>query len=252
MSQLLQRIKNKAWQLRQGRGFGYAPFFEPVNDAMRAEFAGSRAAEIFFANDGAPVFKWLHYLPIYDDLLRAYIDTPAKMLEIGVLKGGSLRMWRKLLGDKATLYGIDIDPSCAAFDAPDAHVRIGSQDDHIFLRKVVEEMGGLDIVLDDGSHVGRHQIASFDALWPLLSEGGIYIIEDCHSAYWPEWDGGLRRKGTIIEFFKDRIDKMHAHYIDKGQAPGDVAGIFFFDSIIAVKKLRQNPRKTTVVPHAEV
>ena len=47
------------------------------------------------------------------------------------------------------IYGIDIDPACAAFDGIDAQVRIGSQADPDFLRRVVQEMGGVDVVLAD-------------------------------------------------------------------------------------------------------
>ena len=98
------------------------------------------------------------------------------MLEIGVAQGGSLALWRKFLGDEAVIFGIDIDPKCAAFDGSGGRVRIGSQDDPKFLRDVAAEMKGIDVVLDDGSHIGRHQRASFDVLFPLLSDGGIYIM----------------------------------------------------------------------------
>ncbi len=84
------------------------------------------------------------------------------MLEIGVSKGGSLALWRKALGDRATIFGIDIDPKCAEFDGKFAKVRIGSQADASFLKSVVDEMGGVDLVLDDGSHVASHQRASFE------------------------------------------------------------------------------------------
>ena len=88
---------------------------------------------------------------------------------------------------RRVIFGIDVDPKCAAFDGT-AVVRIGSQDDPKFLRDVAAEMKGIDVVLDDGSHVGRHQRASFDVLFPLLSDGGIYIIEDVCTSYWPHWE----------------------------------------------------------------
>ena len=106
------------------------------------------------------------------------------MLEIGVFMGGSLALWRKFLGPDAVIFGIDINPSCIAFDGQFACVRIGSQDDPQFLRSIVAEMGGIDVVLDDGSHIASHQRASFDLLFPLLSDGGHYIVEDMHTAYW--------------------------------------------------------------------
>ena len=44
-------------------------------------------------------------------------------------------------------------------------------------------MGGVDVVLDDGSHVALHQRVSFDTLFPLLSANGLYVVEDTHTAY---------------------------------------------------------------------
>lgn len=198
------------------------------------------------------IHKWLHYFSIYDQLLGPYVGTPLKMLEIGVSKGGSLDLWRRFFGPDAVIFGIDVDPACAAFDGGSAQVRIGSQDDPQFLRKVVGEMGGLDVVLDDGSHLASHQRASFDVLFPLLSEGGLYLIEDMHTAYWPGYEGGLRRRGTAIEFLKAKIDDMHAHYrrlgINNTSSIPCIESIQFFDSIACVKKRQQLPRYNARMP----
>ena len=106
-------------------------------------------------------------------------------------------------------------------------------------------MGGIDFVLDNGSHVARHQRASFDVLFPLLAEGCLYMIEDMHTAYWPEFQGALRRKGTAVEFLKDKVDEIHRHYIKDGlnnsESMSDIESIQFFDSIAVVKKRKQLP-----------
>src|SRR6056297_2923630 len=149
--------------------------------------------QFFWFNSGPVVHKWLHYFDIYDRYFSAFRGSPVRFLEIGVSKGGSLDMWRNYFGSEAVIYGIDIDPACAAFDGKSAQVRIGSQDNSEFLRSVVEEMGGLDLVLDDGSHDSVHIRKSLDALFPLLAEGGRYMIEDLHAAYWPRSSGGYRR-----------------------------------------------------------
>ncbi len=116
-------------------------------------------------------------------------------------------------------------------------------------------MGGLDIVLDDGSHVASHQRTSFSTLFPLLSEGGLYIIEDMHKAYWPSFEGGLKRRGTAIEFLKDKIDHMHRHYRTRGlnteATMPDIESIQFFDSIAVVRKRKQLPRYHVKVPSPE-
>jgi hypothetical protein len=200
--------------------------------------------ELFFDHHGRVADKWDHYLPFYDRVFAPYRPIPIRMLEIGVMNGGSLELWRKYFGPEATIFGIDINPECAARVDPPNQVRIGSQADPDFLRAVVGEMGGVDIVLDDGSHIAEHQMASFKALWPLLSVGGLYVMEDLHTAYWAKWDGGLRRPGTAIELVKQLIDDMHARYHAQ---PEELAGhaelgsILIADSIVAIKKVNRLP-----------
>jgi Methyltransferase domain len=225
--------------------------FVQQNSVLAPQHSG-RIADIFFAIQDTVVEKWLHYLPVYDALLTPYIGTDVAMLEIGVWNGGSLDMWRKFFGPDANLFGIDINRECSRFDGKSASVRIGSQDDPKFLRGIVKEMGKLDVVLDDGSHIASHQRASFEALFPLLSEGGLYIIEDLHAAYYPHMEGGWRRAGSAIEFLKDMIDDMHRHYIEPGRNNSEslppIESIQFFDSIAVVRKRRQLPRAHVITP----
>ena len=78
-----------------------------------------------------------------------------RILEIGVLRGASLRLWKSYFHHSNTsLIGVDIAPECARFDAPSdgIHVRIGSQADSEFLARVVDEFGPFDLIIDDGSH----------------------------------------------------------------------------------------------------
>lgn len=175
------------------------------------------------------------------------------MLEIGVAQGGSLSLWRRYFGPEALLFGIDIDDRCRQFDKRDAHVRIGSQDDPAFLRSVVSEMGGVDVVLDDGSHMASHQLSSFQVLFPLLNEGGVYICEDLHAAYSPAFDGGYRRSETFVEVAKQIVDDIHADFHDQPQSvPGahrSIHGIHFYNSMVVVeRRLQQEPRHVQVGP----
>jgi hypothetical protein len=184
--------------------------------------------------------KWLHYLQIYDKVLGRYRGTAFNMLEIGVFDGMSLRMWRKYFGSDAKIFGIDINPDCAAKAVPPTQVRIGSQDDPEFLDRVVIEMGGLDVVLDDGSHLGRHQIATFRCLFPKLRVGGLYLIEDLHTAYWPDrWEGGYGRRGTGIDLIKTLLDDLHGWYHPKSARyvmPYEINSITIFDSIAVIER----------------
>ncbi|MCA0274298.1 MAG: class I SAM-dependent methyltransferase [Proteobacteria bacterium] len=195
---------------------------------------------IFAANKGEVVHKWHHYIPIYDRYFARYRGTPVRFLEIGVSKGGSLRMWREYFGPDAVLFGIDIDPDCARFDGQAGQVRIGSQDDPAFLAGVVAEMGGVDVVLDDGSHVMAHVRASLAALFPVLATGGLYMIEDLHTAYWKNWGGGYGMPANVFGDLAKIIDDMHRPYhghADRMPGVGPfVSGVHVHDSIIVLEK----------------
>nr|WP_314443905.1 class I SAM-dependent methyltransferase [uncultured Sphingomonas sp.] len=240
-------FKRQGLAQRLGRKveFPAAPFRMP-EDRTKDDYrhrASSPLARLFLDHEGRGVTKWVDYLDLYDRHLSPFRGKGVRMLEIGVLKGGSLEVWREYFGAEATLFGVDIEPRCAErVDAPN-QVRIGSQDDPAFLGRVVEEMGGVDLVLDDGSHRGEHQIASFEALFPRLSEGGLYMIEDLHTSFWPGlFSGGYRRRGTGIELIKQLIDDMHSWYHDKGDAMrvrDSIRGIHVYDSIVIIEKGRK-------------
>jgi hypothetical protein len=202
-------------------------------------------SRLFYSHQGRVINKWIHYLELYDRYFSRFRDTSVKMLEIGVFEGGSLELWRKYLGKNATIFGIDIDPECACkVDNPN-EVRIGSQDNPEFLRSVVQEMGGIDLVLDDGSHRGYHVITSFRTLFPLLSDGGLYVIEDLHDDY-SEWPG--TRRNQSLGLIKRLVDDMHTrfHGLPPQESPA-IGGLHLFDSIAFIEKAdRQQTANTTV------
>lgn len=201
-------------------------------------------ARLFVEHRGRVVRKWAHYPDLYDRHFAPFRDHPIGLLEIGVSEGGSLELWRSYFGASATIFGIDITQECAERVDPPNQVRIGSQDDPVFLQSVVNEMGQPDIIIDDGSHIGRHQTASFEALFPLLAEGGLYVIEDTHTAYWPGiFEGGYKRRGTAIELVKSLLDDLHGWWHNKPAQ--DVRAIHAYDSIIFIEK-GERPRPSQV------
>lgn len=248
-----QRVSRSA--LRRGASWLYrravrrpssiTPLWKPPAEARKLT-PPSPLAELFYSHEGRPINKWTHYLQLYSTYFERFRGTDVRMLEIGVFEGGSLELWRKYLGPTARIYGIDIDPACAArVDAPN-QVRIGSQDDPRFLKSVVSEMGGVDLVLDDGSHRGHHIITSFRTLFPLLSDGGLYAIEDMHDDF-SEFPG--TRRNQSLSFLKRLMDDMHGRYT--GLTPlesADVGGMHLFDSIAFIEKAVGQDIANTVVP----
>lgn len=197
----------------------------------------------FFAdNTIGVVHKWHHYIPIYDRYFSNFRGKNVRFLEIGVSKGGSLQMWRKYFGPAAVIYGIDIDPACRIYDGVAGNVRIGSQDDAVFLKSVIDEMGGIDIVLDDGSHHMKHIPVSLEVLFGRLSDGGLYMIEDLHSAYWRSYGGGYRSRRNFFNYLRDLMDDMHHWYHGRAAVHPLVSttctGMHIHDSIVILEKGR--------------
>lgn len=118
------------------------------------------------------------YLRNYEPLLAPYRDLPINLIEIGVADGGSVRMWERWM-PRAQIVGIDISPGCKSHERGRIAIEIGSQADHDFMAGVLEKFPPT-IVIDDGSHIAGHIIASFEQIFPKLLPGGCYIIEDLY------------------------------------------------------------------------
>jgi hypothetical protein len=120
-------------------------------------------------------FAW-DYLRHYEALFAEYRTAPINILEIGIGRGPSLRMWRWFFA-RAEITGIDINTECLQYAGPRVTVEIGSQVDPAFLDRVCDRAPPT-IILDDGSHVYEHMIFSFEYLFPKLAPGGVYVVED--------------------------------------------------------------------------
>jgi hypothetical protein len=149
-------------------------------------------------------------------------------------------MWKKYFGPLATIVGIDINPECKAFEEEQIHIRIGSQYDSTFLQNVIHELDIPDIVLDDGSHVMSDIISSFEFLYPRIDRKGIYMVDDLHTAYWDECQGGLGRDGTFIEKCKTLIDELNAVHTRGKLLETDFSkttlSMHFYDSVVVFEK----------------
>ena len=75
---------------------------------------------------------------------------------------------------------------------------------------MIDEFGVFDVIIDDGSHMASHMIASFNHLFADgLSDDGVYVMEDTHSNYW-QW--GRDTRTSFVDLAKHVVDLMHYHY----------------------------------------
>ena len=186
-----------------------------ANECYRAAFYASEApVELarnplyahFLAKKGGLVLdKWPHYFEVYDRYLSGLRGRDVRVLEIGVYRGGGLDLLRDYLGPSARLVGIDIDPIAAEVASSRHTVELGDQTDGEFLRRIVDEHGPFDVVIDDGGHTMEQQIATARFLLPLMPDRSTYIVEDTHTSYWPEYSGGIGVEGTFTEWVKGLV-----------------------------------------------
>ena len=195
-----------------------------------------------------PGFRGHNYTPVYEDYLRDYRDRAFSLVEIGLgvkgdrweakivqgrnTGGASVKMWREYF-PRARIYGLDVN-ECAYLDDERTRTFVADQGNVEDLERVVEAVPSFDVVLDDGSHRPDHQQISLDFLFPRLSPGGLYFIEDL-------LENGLG-DGRTGRLASDRVlntRKVLKHYLETGTLPephlltnfaawrDDIAGIDF-------------------------
>lgn len=203
--------------------------------------------ELFEDQSDRVVHKWMHYLPVYERFFAPYKDRPINILEIGVSHGGSLQVWQKYFHQKSNIVGVDIEPLCKQIEQGNIKIFTGSASDRAFMESLPFDF---DIIIDDGSHIQSDVRESFQVMFPRLKNGGLYFVEDLHTAYWDGYGGGLRRKGTFIEDVKWLVDDVNGYHVKDNGYPSrytkQIKGMYITDSIVVIEKDEINP------PHAEV
>ena len=95
------------------------------------------------------------------------------------------------------------------------------------MNQLKEEIGEIDVLIDDGSHITNHQITSFNVLYSAIKKGGFYVIEDLLNSYeerWQAWqiDGDVLRKIWPGMSYNDPSDAMMNYRKDFDKFIGDI------------------------------
>lgn len=189
------------------------------------------------------------YTPHYETHFRRFQKKKINLLEIGIggyvdpkSGGASLRMWKKYF-KKALIYGLDIHDKSLVEEKRIKTFK-GSQVDLKFLNEVKDDIGNLDIIIDDGSHINEHIIKTFEHLFPLLKKGGIYVVEDLQCSYWP-WYGGnsvlLNDPNTAMNYFSSLANGLnYKEYLIKGYEPSyfdkHIISLHFYHNMVFIYK----------------
>ena len=178
--------------------------------------------------------KHTTYFDSYDYFFDSYRGKEITFVEIGILDGGSLFMWRDYFGPGARIIGVDLNPEAKKWEKDGFEIYIGSQSDRSFWKEFINDVGVIDIVLDDGGHTYNQQIITTESLLPHLNDGGILLVEDTHTSYMKGF-GDINF--SFIEYVKEHIDKVNMRFgkFEKEKAEKRFWSIEVVESMVAFR-----------------
>jgi predicted O-methyltransferase YrrM len=177
------------------------------------------------------------------------------VLELGIYKGGSVVFFDQML-DLERLTAVDImtqrlpnlDSYVADISKSKVSLHYGiDQSDKAKLKDIISAdfPEGVDLVIDDASHWYSHTKASFEVIFPKLTENGVYVVED--------WDWGRNTTAcgdsntdcrqlydellAIKEAFPDIISGFHSYpgFFALTRGPAQIPDDFTIAPLLAAR-----------------
>ena len=181
--------------------------------------------------------KYKKYFDVYDQLFKRFVNKKITIIEIGILNGGSLFMWRKYFGKKARIIGIDLNPKTKQLEKYGFEIYNGDQSDQKFWNHLFKKIGKVDIIIDDGGHTNSQQLLTTVYTIPNIKNGGMLVVEDTHASYQKKFENPS--KHSFINFSKKIIDDINYTFPNLGKfnysLNNFIYSIEYFESIVCFK-----------------
>lgn len=176
--------------------------------------------------DKGSVFGSSHgFTDFYNDVFEEiynickYENRKVNVLEIGVLNGYSLLMLNDFFGNNCNIIGLDIDDFMinkfnTTYGTYNMQVLKCDQSNINDLENFMNEYSDIkfDIIIDDGSHVYSHQMLSLFMLSKMLTDNGIYVLEDLHTSLGvvnTDFGDNSNKPTTPLYSLMFRVDSPH-------------------------------------------
>lgn len=157
----------------------------------------------------APNFKGARYYSEYLRLFGEDLDSIRCIVELGVAEGASLLAWSRLC-PKTVCLGVDLHrparlESALARLGIEERVKlvVGDHNEPEGFASTIPE--GVDLIVDDGSHLLAPTKRCFQTLFPKLRPGGWYCIEDWGAGYWESFGGP---ESGVHRFVYELVDEV--------------------------------------------
>jgi hypothetical protein len=159
------------------------------------------------------------YHEIFPMFIEQFTEKNGSIIEIGLEREASLKMWLHYFKNMH-IYGLDIKLEKTGERFTIFKGDQSSENDLDNFTKIIKKP--VYFINDDGSHIPEHQLLTFNKLFPILEENGVYIIEDIETSYWTKnglygykTNYGYKHPKSIVELFKNVIDCVNNEFMLK-------------------------------------
>lgn len=184
-----------------------------------------------------PTVKISSYFPAYAQLFSHLRGTECVLIEVGILDGGSLFMWRNWLGDKARIIGVDLNPEAAKWRDAGFEIFIGDQGDPAFWKDVLAQIGPFDALIDDGGHQSFQQVVTATEALRAARNACWIVVEDTASSFM--FDFRAHGHHSFLQFAKAATDllvgRLFPMYPDRFPAHYNATSVEEFRSVFSVQ-----------------
>ena len=210
----------------------------------------TQIANKYKCNKGTECAESCGFTEYYNDYLYSIRNEVENVLEIGVDKGKSLKMWEEFFPN-ATILGLDIEDK-TKYESDRRKTYILDQSKRGDLKKFADKnVEKFDFIIDDGSHHMLDQQISFYYLFTkCLKPGGIFVIEDLHTStvedgkmlYGSPVEINEDRSNTTLHFLENRPFK--SHYLEESECSE------LEDGVTDIRVIRIKNPKSQWGPHS--
>jgi hypothetical protein len=184
----------------------------PGIDQIWGSACGQKNPPAGFNGGGYELLYGIFLMP-----LRA-LGSRLRLLEIGLgcdmsYGPGASAVLKRAMLPEAHMWEAELDGACVQKHTQELRQLkitplVGDQGNRTVLDGWVATIGGqLDVIIDDGAHTNTAILASFNALWPRLANGGLYFLEDLNVGRLARWDptGGEYVMADILQAWQEQL-----------------------------------------------
>jgi len=169
---------------------------------------------------------------------------PKSILELGMWDGGSVAFWNEcfkpemhvgidLMQRQDSKYFTQYATKKNLLNKIKTYWGVDQADSQVITKMIHNDFGGsIDLIIDDASHLYELTKASFEILFPYLTKGGIYIIEDWAWGHWQDYqspDHPWADQTELTQLVFDLIELI-------GSTEGIINNLYVSQGFIAIER----------------